>query len=681
MGCRQYTPLVYNKKEDSLEHINETCSYINANIESFQTQLEQVKGKTIIEEIIKILSENPQYEGLGYRKQITEKQWENQFTFFKFWQIKKYSEKLGSYIRKNNLCPLKNFEEEGSFQFIGLFAKNCFEWAITDLACQISDITTVTFYATLGETAFQHIAEETLIETLCISPENVKVFLQHKKKFDIKNIKNIVLFNFTLLNNTENITALQNEGLNVILISDILNAKEIENETYDYCNMAKAESLLTICYTSGTTGIPKGVKTTQNAFYAEVKCLSNKDTLEYSQKETILIYLPLAHNMERVHIFACLLFGCRTGFLSGDVRVTLSDDIRILRPTFFVAVPRILQIFRQKILDSLENLPAGCKKNLIMKALRTKRENYQATGNYKHALYDKLVFSKISEKFGGKIKAFVSGSAPLSAEVANDIKILFSAPILEGYGLTESSGAASISFVNDNSNENVGAVNVNAKIKLVDVPEMKYHSKTHLNGEISPTGEICISGPIMFSGYFRNKKQTDECIDTDGWFHTGDIGRILPGNKGLKIIDRKKEIFKLNQGEYIAPSKLESVYMKSRYVSSICVYGNSLKTYIVAVIIPNREHILEFLKSKGKIEDNSSNIEKFFNDDYLLNEIKSDFDLLAKHANFNSLEKIVKFHISEKEFTIQNGCFTPTLKLARNIIANTFEKEIDALYV
>lgn len=140
----------------------------------------------------------------------------------------------------------------------------------------------------------------------------------------------------------------------------------------------------------------------------------------------------------------------------------------------------------------------------------------------------------------------------------------------------------------------------NCKIKLADFPEMNYHSKTLLNDQSSPTGEVCIYGPKLFSGYFKNKSITAESFDSDWWLQTGDVGRIVPENKGLKIIDRKKDIFKLCQDEHIAPRKLESVYMNSKFVSSICIYGNSLKSYLIAIIVPKKEYIFEIFKKQRK---------------------------------------------------------------------------------
>jgi long-chain acyl-CoA synthetase len=357
----------------------------------------------------------------------------------------------------------------------------------------------------------------------------------------------------------------------------------------------------------------------------------------------------------------------------------LREDISILRPTFLVAVPRVLDTFRKLIFDKISKLPAGYKKNLVENAIKAKKENLQSSGKISHWWYDFIVFKKIRQEFGGRLEVFITGSAPMSKDLADDIKILFSVPILEAYGMTECAGAAVVTRSRDLTNTNAGGCLSTTKIKLIDVPEMRYGSHTTLDGNPSPTGEICIGGPCNFKGYYKNPEETAKAIDSDGWIHTGDVGRILPDCQGLKIIDRVKEIFKLSQGEYIAPSKLESIYSKSKYVMQICVYGNSTKNNIVALIVPNAPNLKEFVQSQGKWKEDSK-VEEFYYDLDVKSEVKKDLDNLANINSFNALEKIPQFTILTREFTIDNGCLTPTLKLVRRKVADEFKDELDALY-
>lgn len=697
MGCNTSKTILYSVIEEEEKNNNQTKSsdpiaiqkpslypgtrcYINPHIESWEKEMDNYKGKTVIREILNLMNSQPNLEALGYRKPINDKEFEKHFTYFKYSEMKNFAENFSKNLVINSLCPANYFSVDGVFQFLGLFSRNCFEWVISDLACQMNKITSVTFYATLGDEAFEYIADQTKLLTICVSPDNVANLISYIKKYNITTIKNVILFDYTLYLGEKIIYELKEIGLNVFLFSNLIKSNNLHDKIK--LNLSEADTILTLCYTSGTTGIPKGVKISQNNLISGILSVFKSAQIEYNTLERLLIYLPLAHIFERGNILATLVYGSKTGFISGDVRTSLQEDLEILKPTIVIAVPRVLQLFRNKIIDTINNLPDGCSKNTALKALRVKREAFQSDhSNVSHYLYDNLVFNKIREKFGGKIKYFITGSAALTEEIATDIKIIFSCPIIEGYGLTECCAGLTVTYAQDTSNESVGGPLLNCKIKLVDVPEMNYHSKTKLDGELSPTGEICLWGPTVFQGYFQNQLATNEAIDEEGWFHTGDIGRILPHNLSLKIIDRKKEIFKLAQGEYLAPSKLESVYSKSRFVMNICIYGNSTKNSIVAIIVPNKDAVLEFLKKKGKISNTDNlHIESFYTDSELVAEIKIDLDLLAKQSNFNSLEKISKFYLSPNEFTIQNGCLTSTLKIARNVIFKEFEKEIESMY-
>lgn len=684
MGCNPSKQQIYSVTEDQENNDtpNKQDFYIHPEINDFNSFTSQYKDHTVVNEIMKNLEANPNQQALGYRKPIDAKTCEKKFTYNKYSEIRQMAISLSKNLMIQELCPSEYFQEEGNFSFLGIFGRNCMEWLITDLACQLNGITSVTFYATLGEVAFDFISEQTKISTICVSPDNVKLLCSYIQKYNINSIKNVVLFDYSLFLPEECLTMLQDIGLKVCLFSELIKPNDLHENLS--LNPAKPEDILTLCYTSGTTGIPKGAKITQNNLANAIFTIFDSAEVSYGLNDSILIYLPLAHIMERMNSLATLVHGLRTGFISGDVRTSLSEDLEIFAPTVMIAVPRVLQLFRTKILDQFNNLPEGCAKNTALKALRTKRENYEENGSITHAVYDKLVFSKVRAKFGGNIKYFVTGSAPITKEVAMDIKVIFSCPLIEGYGLTETCAATSICNFNDPLSDHCGGPLKGIRIKLVDVPEMNYDSKTLWEGDPSPTGEICIYGPPIFKGYFQNPEATQNALDSDGWFHTGDIGRIMPNHRGLRIIDRKKEIFKLAQGEYIAPSKLESVYSKSQWVSSICIYGNSFKTFIVGIIVPNRETVLKFLNRKGisdaKELKDVENIEQHFKNPDMIAEIKAEFDAMAKEASFNSLEKIGKFFLCNREFSIQNGCLTATLKLARNVIFKEFEKEIDELY-
>jgi len=201
---------------------------------------------------------------------------------------------------------------------------------------------------------------------------------------------------------------------------------------------------------------------------------------------------------------------------------------------------------------------------------------FKKTGKTSSWFYDTLVFKKMRDQLGGKVKYMTSGSAPINPETLNFLRIAFSAQVQEGYGHTESCGITCITDAMDLTFGHVGGVAPSQELKLVDVPEMQYHATDKDEAGVPcPRGEICIRGHNVFKGYYKNMKKTGETVDNDGWLHTGDIGVLFP-NGALKIIDRKKNIFKLSQGEYVAPEKIENIYISIPHVAEVFVYGDSL---------------------------------------------------------------------------------------------------------
>ena len=310
-------------------------------------------------------------------------------------------------------------------------------------------------------------------------------------------------------------------------------------------------------YTSGTTGDSKGVKLSHNNVLSNARCTIPR--VDMSPGEAIISYLPYTHSFEQALFGFCLMQQVRIGFFSGDP-TRIVEDCGKLQPSFFPSVPRLYNKIYAKLKSRLEEA-TGCKRWLANKAVAAKEANYNQNGAITHGCYDALVFKKMKALLGGQVRYMVTGSAPIDKAVIDFLKICFCCPIVEGYGLTESSAGSCMMDVEDTVTGHVGGPCEAVKIRLKDLPEMSYLS----TDKPYPRGEICMQGPSIFSGYYKREDKTAEAFTDDGWFLTGDVGMVFP-NGSIKIIDRSKNIFKLSQGEYIAPEKIEQIMTLSPMV-------------------------------------------------------------------------------------------------------------------
>uniref|UniRef100_A0A8C0V0Z9 Arachidonate--CoA ligase n=1 Tax=Cyanistes caeruleus TaxID=156563 RepID=A0A8C0V0Z9_CYACU len=359
-----------------------------------------------------------------------------------------------------------------------------------------------------------------------------------------------------------------------------------------------------------------------------------------------------------------LYCGAKVGFFQGDIRL-LTDDMKTLKPTLFPVVPRLLNRIYDKI-QSGANTPV--KQFLLKFAVFMKMAEIKQGIIRNDSIWDKVVFKKVQENMGGRVRIMVTGAAPISPSVLTFLRAALGCQIFEGYGQTECSAGSTFSMPGDWTTGHVGAPLACNIIKLDDVEEMSYFSS---NNE----GEVCIKGPNVFKGYLKDPEKTAEAIDKDGWLHTGDIGKWLP-NGTLKIIDRKKNIFKLAQGEYIAPEKIENVYIESAPVAQVFVHGESLRSFLIGIVVPDAEMLPEFaakLGVKGSFEELCKNpaVKKAILDDMIR---------LGREAGLKSFEQVKDLYIHTELFSVENGLLTPTLKAKRGDLVKYFQKEIEALY-
>jgi len=419
----------------------------------------------------------------------------------------------------------------------------------------------------------------------------------------------------------------------------------------------KHEQLATIIYTSGTTGNPKGVMLSHANIISNSRAVKNAFP-RVSENSRTLSFLPLCHIFERTALYTYMQMGVSIYY--AESLETIADNLKEVKPQFFATVPRLLEKVYEKIVTKGYEL-TGVKKQLFFWALNLglKYELNKDQGflyRFKLGIANKLIFSKWREALGGEIEFIVSGAAALQPRIA---QVFWAAQIkvLEAYGLTETSPG--VSFTREEpENARIGCVGL-----LLDDVQVK----------IAEDGEILVKGPNVMMGYYNRPDATAEVIDADGWFHTGDVGKMVEG-RFLKITDRKKEIFKTSGGKYIAPQMIENKFKESLLIEQLAVVGENQK-YPAAIIVPSFDGIREWCSQK-QIAYTSD--EEMVTNERVINKIQKEIDGL--NENFAQYEKIKKFRLLPKAWTIDDGELTPTLKLKRKAIYQKYEKEIDELF-
>uniref|UniRef100_H2ZDV1 Long-chain-fatty-acid--CoA ligase n=1 Tax=Ciona savignyi TaxID=51511 RepID=H2ZDV1_CIOSA len=547
-------------------------------------------------------------------------------------------------------------------QFIGIFSQNRVEWKLTEQACNSYSMVVVPLYDTLGPQSIQHIMTQCDLKIVVVD-KNAKVKNLLAGVKDGKFAVTLIITMETLDDEAKSLA----ESANVRLMM----FKEVEeigkNNLKDFVP-PKPSDLHTICYTSGTTGLPKGVMLTHGNIVANVSGLQLtlfQTFITMSSAEVYISYLPLAHVFERLMVAQMFYVGARVGFFQGDIKLLL-EDVGVLQPTVFAMVPRLINKIYDTVWAGVAS--SSVKKFLLEQALKSKMAKLKRGIVTKNTFWDKLVFKKLQNRLGGKCRICVTGAAPVSLEVINFMRAALGVNFTEGYGQTESSAALAVSVPGDFFSGSVGTPCVCNLIKLVDVPEKDYYAS-------EGKGEVCGKGPNVFVGYYKDEEKTKETLDEDGWLHTGDIGMWLP-NGSLKIIDRKKNIFKLAQGEYIAPEKIEGILGQSAPVSQVFLHGESLKASLVAVVIPDAEALSTWCSGKGQ----NGTYQELCANENVKKLILEDLLAVGRKRGLKSFELPKKIHVSLELFSVENELLTPTFKSRRPQILQRYKSEINQMY-
>ncbi|KAG7552097.1 AMP-dependent synthetase/ligase [Arabidopsis thaliana x Arabidopsis arenosa] len=542
---------------------------------------------------------------------------------------------------------------------VGLYFINRPEWLVVDHACAAYSFISVPLYDTLGPDAVKFVVNHATLQAIFCVPQTLNILLSFLA--EIPSIRLIVVVGGA----DEHLPSLpQGSGVNIVSYQKLLTQGRSSLLPF---SPPKPEDIATICYTSGTTGTPKGVVLTHGNLIANVAGSSVE--AEFLPSDTYISYLPLAHIYERANQVMAVYGGVTVGFYQGDV-LKLMDDFALLRPTIFCSVPRLYNRIYDGITSAVKS--SGVIKQRLFQVAYNSKKQAIINGRSPSAFWDKLVFNKIKEKLGGRVRFMGSGASPLSPDVMDFLRVCFGCSVREGYGMTETSCVISAMDDGDNLSGHVGSPNPACEVKLVDVPEMNYTSED----QPYPRGEICVRGPIIFKGYYKDEEQTREILDGDGWLHTGDIGLWLPGGR-LKIIDRKKNIFKLAQGEYIAPEKIENVYTKCRFVSQCFIHGDSFNSSLVAIVSVDPDVMKDWAASEGiKYE----HLGQLCNDPRVRKAVLAEMDDLGREAQLRGFEFAKAVTLVPEPFTLENGLLTPTFKIKRPQAKAYFAEAISKMY-
>ncbi|MCH7676158.1 long-chain fatty acid--CoA ligase [candidate division KSB1 bacterium] len=530
-----------------------------------------------------------------------------------------------------------------------LLSENRPEWHVVDFACHLLGVVVVPIFPTLIPEQIQYIIENSESEFVIVSNS-----MQADKIFQIRD----------QIGKVKKIIAMDEEAVTGEVISfDEIRKKGREQENSEFFKQAvqlvKPESLATIIYTSGTTGTPKGVMLSHSNFVSNF--LACSEALDIVSSDKGLSFLPLSHAFERTVDYVYFYRGATIVYSSSLENV--GEDLMNCTPNIMASVPRFFEKVKAKIEAKVEEGSVLKQKlfNWALKVGKEKSENKFAGKSdgfflaLKYAVADKLVLSKIRQRTGGNIRFFISGGAPLSAEVA---RFFFSVGLamLEGYGLTETSPVISVDRLERPKPGSVG--------KVLPCIEMK----------VADDGEILVKGDSVMQGYYNMPAETAEVM-INGWFHTGDIGKI--DEEGyLSITDRKKQLIVTSGGKKVAPQAIEKAVEDSRYIEQVVLIGDK-RNFISALIVPDFE-ALKIYADKKSLKINSENNQEFVTAQEIVDLIQKEVDEQQKH--FSNYERIRKFKLLSEPFTIENGKLTPTMKVKRKVVLEENKEIIEKMY-
>ncbi len=533
---------------------------------------------------------------------------------------------------------------------VGIMSENRPEWALSDWACLCSGMTDVPVYPTLPAEQIVHPLNDSGAAALFVStPEQAAKVKQVRG--ELKTVRYVISF-----------VDAKPDGADMTFAE--LEAKGAALDSAEKASAFKAaaltvqpDDLATLIYTSGTTGLPKGVMLTHDNIYSNVKASEVK--VPVRPGEVALSFLPLSHIFERMGDY--LFFCCGVSIAYAESIDTVPLNLSEVKPHFCMSVPRLFEKMYARVLENA--VSGGAVKATIFKwavAVADKWADEKLAGRepggflaWKYGIATKLVFSKLIERTGGRLRYFVSGGAPLNPSI-NKFFYAAGLKILEGYGLTETSPVIAV-----NSDDAFRIGSVGKPVAGVEV-------------QIAADGEILTRGPHVMKGYYNRPDATAECIDADGWFHTGDVGVLEDGF--LRITDRKKDIIVTAGGKNIAPQPIENRIKANKYVSQAVMIGDKRK-FPAVLIVPNWDNLEKWAGLKNIIWTDRKQLLAM-----PTIQAKMDKEVRSTLVGLASFETPKKVGLLEHDFTIERGELTPKLSVKRKVIDTQYKPLIDSLY-